>query len=80
MSSKLAVATLGLEARGYRRTGVGQTGTLLRCVSAESYALALGWRAYIAPDPEDEPEGEIFMFCPECAEREFGPSGWEQTS
>ena len=48
--------------------------------SAESYALALGWRAYIAPDPEDEPEGEIFMFCPECAEREFGPSGWEQTS
>jgi hypothetical protein len=37
----------------------------------------MGWRAYIAPDPEDEPEGEIFLFCPECAEREFGPLGWE---
>jgi hypothetical protein len=38
--------------------------------------LAQGWRAYLAPD-EEEPEGEILMFCPECAEREFGPSGWE---
>jgi hypothetical protein len=38
--------------------------------------LAQGWRAYLAPD-EEEPEGEILTFSPECAEREFGPSGWE---
>jgi hypothetical protein len=31
--------------------------------AAESDALAMGWRAYIAPDAE----GEIFLFCPECA-------------
>jgi hypothetical protein len=37
----------------------------------------MGWRAYIAPDPEEEREGEIFMFCPVCAQREFGPVGWE---
>lgn len=72
------MATLGLEAGGYRRARVGQTGTLLRCVEcgAESDQLASGWRAYLAPDPGEEPEGTLLMFCPECAEREFGPFGW----
>jgi hypothetical protein len=58
---------------------VRRAGTLLRCVEcgAESVQLATGWRAYLAPEPNEEPEGELLMFCPECAEREFGPSGWE---
>jgi hypothetical protein len=73
------VATLGVEARGYGRDRVGQTETRLGCVEcgAESNQLASGWRAYRAPAKEEEPEGEIFMFCPECAEREFGSMGWE---
>lgn len=57
-----------------------QAGTDLRCVEcgAESDQLAQGWRAYLAPDEEEEPpEGEILMYCPECAESEFGLSGWE---
>jgi hypothetical protein len=61
---------------------VGRAETLLRCVECglESDQLAEGWRACLAPDKEEEPEGEIFMFCPECAEREFGPSGWEDNA
>jgi hypothetical protein len=46
---------------------------------AESDALASGWRAYLAADKEEEPDGELLFFCPKCAEREFGPSGWEET-
>ena len=73
------MATLGLEAGGYRRARVGQTGTHFRCIEcgAECDQLAKGWRAYLAPEPNEEPESELLMFCPECAEREFGPSGWE---
>src|SRR4029450_11535315 len=50
---------------GIGTVGVGRTGTLLRCVECgtESDALAMGWRAYVAPDPQEEPEGEIFLFC-----------------
>jgi hypothetical protein len=61
---------------------VGLPGTLLRCVEcgAASDALASGWRAYLAPDAEDEAEGERLMFCPECAEREFGAFGWEDNA
>jgi hypothetical protein len=66
--------------------GTGELGwekpELLRCVEcgAESDQLASGWRAYLAPDAEDKPEGELLMFCPECAEREFGPFGWRRTA
>ena len=58
---------------------VGRTATQLRCVErrVESDQLATGWRAYVVPEDEDEPDGEIMMFCPACAEREFGPFGWE---
>jgi hypothetical protein len=38
---------------------------------------AQGWRAYRVPADEDEPEGEILIFCPACARREFGPFGWK---
>jgi hypothetical protein len=76
----LLVAALGLETGGYPQTRVGQTRTRLRCVEcgAESDQLASGRRAYLAPEEEDEAEGEILVLCPECAEREFGPSGWEE--
>ena len=51
---------------------------LLRCVECgvESPGLAPGWRAYLVDEPdEDEQEQEVLMFCPECAEREFGSFG-----
>jgi hypothetical protein len=34
----------------------------------------------LPPTRKRSPEREIFMFCPECAEREFGPSGWEDNA
>jgi hypothetical protein len=60
---------------------VGRAGTVLQCVEcgAESVELATGWRAYLARDlDEDERKAETLAFCPDCAEREFGPfdSGW----
>jgi hypothetical protein len=30
------------------------------------------WRAYHGGDDLDEP-AELFFYCPDCAEREFGP-------
>jgi DNA-directed RNA polymerase subunit RPC12/RpoP len=59
---------------------VGEVRTLFRCVEcgAESNKLATGWRAYLAGElDENEQEGEVLMFCPDCARREFGPFGWE---
>jgi hypothetical protein len=56
-----------------------QVGTALVCMEcgAESDKLATGWRAYRMPDEASEFEGEILVFCPHCAEREFGPFCWE---
>ena len=52
---------------------MGSALTCLEC-GTESDHLATGWRAYCVPDHEGkELEGEILMFCPHCAEREFGP-------
>ena len=45
----------------------------LRCVECgrvQTAAGARGWRAYLTTD-EDEP-AEAVVYCPECAEREFG--------
>jgi hypothetical protein len=36
-------------------------------------AGAWGWRGYRIDDPEEGDIPEIGFFCPECAEREFGP-------
>ena len=33
---------------------------------------AQGWRAYLASGEEDETDVEVAVFCPVCAEREFG--------
>jgi hypothetical protein len=32
-----------------------------------------GWRALLGVDDENPPTG-AYLFCPDCAEREFGPS------
>jgi hypothetical protein len=57
-------------------------GTALVCMEcgADSDAQAQGWRAYLVPAEDDEPEGDILVFCPACARREFGPFGWEDRS
>lgn len=47
---------------------------------AESDELAQGWRAYLAPEEDDESEADVLMFFSGCAEREFGPSGWEDNA
>jgi hypothetical protein len=33
---------------------------------------AAGWRAHIGYDPREDEQPQVFTFCPECAEREFG--------
>lgn len=48
-----------------------------RCVECgrafESEVEAHGWRAYLVPELKDDDEPEDFaVYCPECAEREFG--------
>jgi hypothetical protein len=34
---------------------------------------ALRWRAYLTAVVEDEGGEEVAVYCPECADREFGP-------
>jgi hypothetical protein len=46
--------------------------TCVEC-GARSSNRARGWCAYIG-DVRDQEPLEVFVFCPECAEREFGPS------
>jgi hypothetical protein len=46
---------------------------LLRCVECgrpQPSNVARGWKAYLTAD-EDKP-AEALVYCPECAEREFG--------
>jgi hypothetical protein len=33
---------------------------------------ALRWRAYLVSVMEDEGDEEVAVYCPECADREFG--------
>jgi hypothetical protein len=57
-----------------------RTGTLLRCIDSgvESDGFATGWRAYLLTGADGESDTEVLMFCLECAEREFDPSGWAE--
>lgn len=35
---------------------------------------ARGWRTYVADDPDElDAEPIVASYCPDCAEREFGP-------
>lgn len=46
----------------------------LRCTEcgAPSTGEARGWKAYVGGGYEGEPL-EVGAFCPDCADREFGP-------
>ena len=51
----------------------GEAAEPLRCVECgrvQTAPVARGWRAYLTVD-DDEP-AEAVVYCPECAEREFG--------
>jgi hypothetical protein len=49
---------------------------VLECAECgrQSEPGATGWRAYLGTEEEIGPEDEVYAFCPECAEREFGCS------
>jgi hypothetical protein len=57
-----------------------RTETVLRCLDCgvESDLFATRWLAFILNGVEGESDTELLIFCPECAEREFDPSGWEE--
>ena len=48
---------------------------LMRCQECliEATASARGWRALRTDIPQEDDEAELAFYCPECAEREFGP-------
>lgn len=37
-----------------------------------------GWRAYIVDDPDEDPSPALAIYCPACADREFGDPGPEE--
>jgi hypothetical protein len=42
------------------------TAPVMKRAPMQNCCLAAGWRAYLDDD------GNVVVFCPECAEREFG--------
>lgn len=59
---------------------VGEWRQRIKPLLCESDELAVEWRAYLVAEDEYQPEFEVsrvVMLCPLCAEREFGPFGWE---
>jgi hypothetical protein len=42
--------------------------------------MADGWRAYLGVSETNDKEPETFVFCPECASREFGQAAVESDS
>jgi hypothetical protein len=49
-------------------------GAQLVCIecAAAAEGRASGWRALIADDPRDDESAEVAVYCPACAEGEFG--------
>ena len=45
----------------------------VECSRRPSYEDAVGWQAFLVSDPESRSDGEIVIYCPACARREFGP-------
>ena len=51
----------------------------LVCVACDrpADASARGWQAHLA-DLDDDGQDEIVLFCPACADREFGAGAWAE--
>ncbi len=48
----------------------------LRCIECgRESASGRRWRAYLADDPRDGDPPKLAVFCPSCAENEFGGVG-----
>jgi hypothetical protein len=47
----------------------------MRCAECKTEAInpARGWRALRIDIPQEGDEPDVAFYCPECAEREFGP-------
>ena len=65
------MAILRLPPRG-RSIGAVRPLVVLECTECgqESEEHVMGWRAYLTV--EDDGSEAVLVFCPECAEREFG--------
>ena len=61
----------GTEGTGRRRD---ESAELLVCVECDAVSneRAWGWRAYRMDDPEQGNFPALALYCPTCAEREFG--------
>jgi hypothetical protein len=47
---------------------------MLRCIECdETTDIGRGWKAYLGGEPGVD-EDEVVIYCPACAEREFGPN------
>jgi hypothetical protein len=49
------------------------------CVREVEETAAVGWRAFVVSHPEVDDSPYRVTYCPECARREFGDRGGEQT-
>jgi len=52
--------------------------TYVRCMSCQECGIhaderAFAWRAYRGDVPGEDDQPTVLLYCPECAEREFGP-------
>ena len=58
-------------------SGLLSTAVELRCIECNSFASssALGWRAYVVEDPEGDDDPEVAIYCPTCAQEQFGSPG-----
>jgi len=62
-------------------TGKNLTAAMVRCAECGKVGEGWmeGWRAMLGTDIDDEDAPtETYLFCPACADREFGPPRGEQ--
>jgi hypothetical protein len=56
--------------------------TVLTCLECGERAdeKARGWRALVPYDFEGDEQPDLSLYCPSCAEREFGPARVERAA